>query len=249
MGLLDGYFDPDEFNPSGGLIGRLTSLQQQQDQYQPSPGFGGSVGQPAQVASVGVSGNAVPQVGLGGPTSFMQIGDYQMPQFGTEAASQATQPTPPGLGDRLAAAFQNWAHTPLENPVAAIANGIKGFGAGQPTDANRVVPSQPQMPVQAPDLGGRLNAGFQSWAHTPAGNPFAGLANGITGFNSGQQVNQEPAPQASRGRSEMQQPPSPVIQDAALMPMNLQAASKSAPRVMVGPVAPRANPWKPRYGQ
>ena len=44
--------------------------------------------------------------------------------------------------------------------------------------------SQPDQPT--PDLGDRLSAGFQSWAHTPLGNPFAGIANGIAGFNSGQ---------------------------------------------------------------
>jgi hypothetical protein len=38
MGLFDGYFDPDQFQDSGGLLGRLLSLQREQGQYQ-SPAF------------------------------------------------------------------------------------------------------------------------------------------------------------------------------------------------------------------
>jgi len=38
MGLFDGYVDPEQFRDSGGLLGRLLSLQQQ-GQYQPSAGF------------------------------------------------------------------------------------------------------------------------------------------------------------------------------------------------------------------
>jgi len=43
MGLFDGYFDPQQFQHSGGLLGRLLSLQPQ-DQYQPGQGFGQSSG-------------------------------------------------------------------------------------------------------------------------------------------------------------------------------------------------------------
>jgi hypothetical protein len=39
MGLLDSYFDPQQFADSGGLLGRLLSLQGQQGQYQPGAGF------------------------------------------------------------------------------------------------------------------------------------------------------------------------------------------------------------------
>jgi hypothetical protein len=35
MGLFDGYFDPDQFRDSGGLLDRLLSLQQGQGQYRP----------------------------------------------------------------------------------------------------------------------------------------------------------------------------------------------------------------------
>jgi hypothetical protein len=39
MGLFDGYVDPEQFRDSGGLLGRLLSLQQLQGQYQPGAGF------------------------------------------------------------------------------------------------------------------------------------------------------------------------------------------------------------------
>ncbi len=251
MGLLDSYFDPDQFNPSGGLIGRLQSLQQQQGQYQPAQGFDESGGQSAQGGSSSASGNAALPAGPGGPTGFMKIGDYQMPQFGSTDVSQIVQPIQPtpGLGDRLTAGSQSWAHTPLENPFAALANGIKAFGAGQPTEANGLVPSRPQMPAQALDPDGRLSAGFQSWAHTPTGNPFAALANGIAGFESGRRIYPAPTPQGARARSEVPQSPSPVIQDATLGAMKPQTANKPASRVMAGPIMPRANPWQSRYGR
>lgn len=41
-----------------------------------------------------------------------------------------------------------------------------------------------QVAASEPDIGARLGAGLQSWAQTPAGSPFAALANGISGFNN-----------------------------------------------------------------
>jgi hypothetical protein len=38
-GLLDGYFDPQQWPDSGGLLGRLLAQQQQQGQYHPAPDF------------------------------------------------------------------------------------------------------------------------------------------------------------------------------------------------------------------
>jgi hypothetical protein len=251
MGLFDSYFDSDEFNPSGGLIGRLTSLQQQQNQYQPVAGFDGSGSEGDTVAIPGIPQNTLAQTPPDGPTGVIKVGDYQMPQFAGPSVSQPMQPpqAAPSLGDRLGAGFQSWVYTPLGNPFAALANGIAGFGAGQRADANDVVPSQKPGPAQAPDPNGRLDAGFQSWAHTPAGNPFAALANGIAGFESGQRVNQAPSPQDTRTRSEVPQPLSPVVQDATLAPTMPQTTNRSATRVMAGPIMPRANPWKSRYGK
>ena len=39
MGLFDGYLDPQQFQDSGGLLGRLLFLQQQQGQDRPGEGF------------------------------------------------------------------------------------------------------------------------------------------------------------------------------------------------------------------
>jgi hypothetical protein len=48
----------------------------------------------------------------------------------------------------------------------------------------RAVHGQPWEPLPS----SLLWPGFQSWAHTPVGNPFAALANGIAGLSSGQRT-------------------------------------------------------------
>jgi hypothetical protein len=134
MGLFDDYFDPQQFQGEGGLLGRLVSLQQQQGQYQPSQGLDAGI-QPAAAASPPQFPSAESSTPLAaasqisGPTSYIPVGNYLMPQFGGAGVSQ---PAPaPDLGDRLSAGFQSWAHTPLGNPFAALANGITGFSSGQ----------------------------------------------------------------------------------------------------------------------
>jgi len=189
MGLFDGYFDPEQFQDSGGLLGRLVSLQQQQGQYQPPPGFNAqsdSASTPTQPASIAlpVQRPAMPQAPDAGPLQTIAIGDYQMPQFGRVGASPTVQQQP-AFADRLTTGFQSWAHTPLGNPVAGLANGMAGFGSGQRTDPAGVVSSPSQAPAQTADLGDRFRSGLQSLAHTPVGNPFAALANGLSGFGSG----------------------------------------------------------------
>jgi hypothetical protein len=200
MGLFDGYFDAEQFQDSGGLLGRLLSLQQQQGQYQSAAGFDSQVAANGQASSepqisallptlrptLPTNGPAAsPPTPDYGQTQNIPIGnDYQMPQFGRADVSLPAQ-QPPDLGDRLSAGFQNWAHTPVGNPFAAFANGIAGMSSGQRTDAAGLVSSQIRMPA-SPGLGDRLSAGFQSWAHTPVGNPMAALTNGITGLSSGQ---------------------------------------------------------------
>src|SRR5258708_6188426 len=196
MGLLDDYFDPEPFQARGGLLGRLLSLPQMQGLYQPGAGFDPQVsadsGQPAQMPiplpmpppTLPANGPAAnPQTPDYGQTQNIAIGDHQMPQFGRADVSPAVQQTP-DLGDRLSAGFQSWANTPAGNPVAGLANGSAGLSSGQRTDAAGFAPSQTQLPAPSPDLGGRLSAGFQSWAHTPVGSPFAALANGIAGVSS-----------------------------------------------------------------
>jgi len=188
MGLFGSYFDPEQFHDSGGLLGRLLSLQQQQGQYQSGPGFnaqGESASAPPQPAAIPMPAPrpTLPQTLNERPRQTIAVGDYQMPQFGSADASLGGQQQP-GIGDRLRAGFQSWAHTPLGNPVAGLANGIAGFNSGQRTDPTGIVPSQ--MPAQTPDMGDRLSTGFQSWAHTQVGKPFAALTNGVSGFSSGQ---------------------------------------------------------------
>ncbi len=150
MGLLDDYlqFDPELFQPSGGLYGRLASLQPQLSFDQPAQGSpfppvpaaasssppATSRG-PAPLDGGGASGIA--QAGSSWPrddgqTLNMRVGDYWMPQFGrAEPAAPVAVPT---FCDRLNAGLQSWAHTPLGNPFAAIANGMTGFNTGRRSD-------------------------------------------------------------------------------------------------------------------
>src|SRR5260221_12262974 len=185
MGLFDDYFDPQQFEAGGGLLGRLLSLQQQQQgQYQPGQGFGPPYGQPYEGDSAKAVQDAIPQnrpiqpAGQGAPptpfasqppdygqTQNIPIGNYLMPQFGRAEPPQPVQGAP-DFGDRLSAGFQSWAHTPVGNPFAALANGITGFNSGQRTGQ----PTMPQDPT-AQDQA-RLSVNPQN-AMLAAGNPDA----------------------------------------------------------------------------
>jgi hypothetical protein len=178
MGLFDSYFDPQtSFDESGGLIGRLLSLQQEQSQYQPGGGF-------AQLPPAAPASLPLPTPPDNGPSPSI--------------------PQTPDLGDRLSAGIESWAHTPVGNPIAALANGFAGFDSGQRTGSGGVVPSTPPSPT--PDLGDHLNAGFQNWLHTPVGNPMAAIANGIAGLGSGQRVTDPGAAQTPQAGSETTKP-------------------------------------------
>lgn len=75
--------------------------------------------------------------------------------------------------------------------------------AGPPTPAPMPQAYRPPQALPpSPDFGDRLSAGFQSWAHTPAGSPFAGLANGLQGFASGQRVDPDGIAQRDKERSD-----------------------------------------------
>ncbi|MGY4159044.1 hypothetical protein ACVINW_004886 [Bradyrhizobium sp. USDA 4461] len=147
MGLFDDYlkFDPAQFEAGGGLYGRLASLQpqlsfDQPTQGSPFPSVSGATAltPPASKRDAaptdGASAPGAPQMPSSWPsddeqTLNMRIGDYWMPQFGrAEPPAPAVAPT---FGDRLNAGFQSWAHTPLGNPFAGLANGITGFSTGQ----------------------------------------------------------------------------------------------------------------------
>lgn len=143
MAWLDSDVDSVPFGAAGGLIGRLMSLQQSQGLYLPAQGFppfaptgangtGGSAPSPANSVGPVVQNTAqpasAPQPPDYGQTQNIRIGDYWMPQFGR---AQPAPASPADFGDRLSAGFQSWAHTPLGNPFAAVANGIAGFNEGR----------------------------------------------------------------------------------------------------------------------
>ena len=44
MSLFEGYFDPEQFQAGGGLLGRLLSLPQMQGLYQPGADFDPQIG-------------------------------------------------------------------------------------------------------------------------------------------------------------------------------------------------------------
>lgn len=125
MGLLDSlnYSHNANFG-GGGLLDFLRTTQMQQQNYQPGTGF------PDQQAAP------------------LDIGGYQMPRIGTQAAftpdpaaipqnaqptqgqlpQAAQQPQEPGFGDRLMAGFQNFANA--GGPLQALAGGISGLATG-----------------------------------------------------------------------------------------------------------------------
>jgi len=211
------YFDPERYmGGGGGLVARLFPQPQGDGgapSQQPSPFDGTAPAAPvpffgATMPTVPVSpapasastsastspagapaSPAVPPTPDYGQTRNFPIGNYQMPQFGTAQPLNAdAPPVSPRLGDRLSAGFQNWAHTPVGNPIAALANGITGFNNGGINNGPNATAAPPSAGSTSSTLsnGDRLYAGFQNWAHTPVGNPFAAIANGIAGFNSGQ---------------------------------------------------------------
>ena len=225
MGFLDDFFDPDQFQESGGLLGRLSSL--------PQGLFASS--QPVVSQTPLDATSAARGAAAFDPTqSFAASSDSPPPSVD----SNVSQPSPLSfdLGAHLNAGFQKWAQTPVGNPFAALANGIAGFNAVQPTDAAFIGPPAPP-PAQTPDFGDRLGAAFQSWAQTPVGSPFAALANGITGFNTGQ-TSVAPAvspPMATRMPSDASDQSSPGAQNPA-----------NAPFANLAPLWPPRRPPIPR---
>ncbi|WP_342712171.1 hypothetical protein AAFG13_12515 [Bradyrhizobium sp. B124] len=180
MGFFDDYlgFDPKQFEAGGGLYGRLVSLQpqltfDQPTQGSPFPPVAGvanaslPAGNPSPAPPDGASGPDAPRMPSSWPrddgqTLNMRIGDYWMPQFGrAEPPAPAAVPT---FGDRLNAGFQSWAHTPLGNPFAALANGITGFNTGQ-----RSAEQNGQLAPGNPDDQGGWTLGI-----TPRGGPVVG---------------------------------------------------------------------------
>lgn len=199
MGLFDdGYFDPDQFQDSGGLPGRLFSAHPEWAFSQSDGGgnsqdpLGGSAATVSQaplasVVSPILAGAAGPFAAPASDTSA-NAASGKSEAAPSNATNDSASPLPSDIGARLGAGFQKWAQTPVGSPFAALANGITAFNTVQQGNGAGAVSNGSVAPgsTPAPDLGGRLGAAFQSWALTPVGSPFAALANGITGFNTGQ---------------------------------------------------------------
>ncbi|MDP3076652.1 hypothetical protein [Bradyrhizobium sp.] len=149
MGLLDGYFDPEQFQASGGLLGRLVSLPPMQGLYQRGVDFDPQVSadnrQPARALMpvplpmprpiLQANGPAAsPQTAFYRPTPDIPFRGYPMPQSGSADVSQAVQ-QPSNPGDRRSAGYQSWTHAPNGNPVAGLANGITGLSSGRRSEA------------------------------------------------------------------------------------------------------------------
>lgn len=176
--------------------------------------------------------SALPQLNLSSAGAGVDLqsplANGSQPQASADASNSPAVSPGPDIGARLGAALQGWAQTPVGSPFAALANGITGFNNAANAPPNG---SSSPAPTQSPDLGDRLGAAFQSWAQTPAGSPFAGLANGIAGFNTGQ-----PTPAAAAA------PPKAQTPTQAPDPSNLQNAAiqnqVGAPLANIAPIAP-----------
>jgi hypothetical protein len=143
MGLLDGYLDPEQFQASGGLLGRLLSLPEMQGLYQPSPDDLDQAPSVPQMPPL----RPMPWptlLGYGQSLSNSQTAasnltsQYQAlrPVLGDHNAMLATvnPALSPDPGNRLSASFQSRAYTPVGNPMAGLASGVAGLGSGPRTD-------------------------------------------------------------------------------------------------------------------
>ena len=158
MGLFDDYFDPEQFQDSGGLLGRLLSLR---PQYRPDADNDAQASTLSAPASPGVA-PVLPTPDYG-QTQNIAIGNYQIPQFGSADVATLSQSAPsPDLGDRLSAGLQSWGHTPVGNPFAALANGIAGFNSGQRADEAGVTQQSTQTGANDPVASPNLNARYQA---------------------------------------------------------------------------------------
>ncbi len=150
MGLLDGYFDPDQFGEGGGLLGRLLALQPQHAQYWQGAGFDqpSSVPQapaparpPGPISADNGQTSSVPQP----PTSDLHS-QYQAlrPILGDRNAMLAT--VHPEVGQTLIA--QALASPQRDNAANVIQAGYRMGGIPFPFPPGTPVPP-PQIPMPA----------------------------------------------------------------------------------------------------
>ena len=139
MGLLDDYYSQAGLGPWGAFY--PSPLQATDDPAaavplpMPRPA---AADQPAQAAAPA-------------PDSYMPIGTYQMPQFGSQPPSASTangaasgtvpnapvaSDSVPGLGDRLSASLASIAHS--KGLIPSMVNGAAAFASGARTDPDAV---------------------------------------------------------------------------------------------------------------
>lgn len=161
MGLLDGYSDPQQFAASGGLLGRLLSLQPQYAENQQGAGF--SQPSPIPPTSAPVAWPSPTSAASGQPPSASQTSEpdlhpqYQAlrPILGDFNAMLAT--VHPEVGQSLIA--QATANQPRENAANVVQAGYRLGGIPLPFPQPAPGP-QPQIPMPAiPDwwkVGARI---------------------------------------------------------------------------------------------
>jgi hypothetical protein len=191
MGLFDDYIDQDQFQDGGGLLGRWFSLQPQLNASQSGAGSDPGNSSPGNSppptfadASNALAASPSPDIGArlgaglqswaqtpaGSPFAALANGISGFNNAANASFIGPPAPTPtqsPDLGDRLGAAFQSWAQTPVGSPFAALANGVTGFNTGQTSVASAAsAPAQ----AQTPDNSGQANALVQNPPIAPVGN-------------------------------------------------------------------------------
>jgi len=155
MGLFDGYFDPQQFADSGGLLGRLLSLQPQQGQYQPSAGLDQTSSAPPAPALQPMPWPNLPNNGHTPPAPQPPAQDlhsqYQAlrPILGDHAAMLAT--VHPEMGQTLIA--QALASQRPDNAASAISAGHGLGGIPFPQIGPMPPPPMPAIPDWWKDAG------------------------------------------------------------------------------------------------
>lgn len=154
MGLLDNLYFGQNANfggQGGGLLDFLRTTQMQNEQYQPSAGFGSdgqlqaspiAIGNDYQMPRVGSMSQFTPD-----PAAIPQNAQptqgqlpqqpMQAPQTGLPPALGGQSPGA-GIGDRLGAGFNSFIGNAHTGPIGALLGGLSGLVTGQRNDAQGV---------------------------------------------------------------------------------------------------------------
>lgn len=120
MALFDGYFDPQQFNSGGGLLGRLLALPQMQGVYQPDDDAGDASVATPSIPPVLPSGGGV--LGANGPSSS--------PATSFQALQPFSGSHPPAIGT----AASSIGPVPASRPPAGLPNSARGGSAYDPVN-------------------------------------------------------------------------------------------------------------------